>query len=192
MTLSKLLNVAKSQLHQQQSTDWKYLLVLHRVFSCQSINEVCVKNSNSELFFHEVLKAPHQQIMIMLTIAFHNCWFPGWNHISGDWVAWVLRLDCWGLHPRRMWQAEWPHSVPECLLPSTGALNLSQIEPWIQETDLNALSPIFFLVDLNPNCGKFLKRWEYWNHYLVPEETSMQAKKPQTEFYRNNWLVQSW
>ena len=74
--LSKLLNVAKHQLHQQQSTDWKYLLVLHRVFSCQSINEVCMKNSNSELFFHEVLKAPHQQIMIMLAISFHNCWFP--------------------------------------------------------------------------------------------------------------------
>ena len=87
----------------------------------------------------------------MLAIAFHNCWFP-WleSHLwrldrlgSQGWI--VVGLSVLGGCCRQ----SNPTMFLECLLPSTRALNLYHTEPWIQETDLSASPPIFFLVDLS-------------------------------------------
>ena len=55
---------------------------------------------------------------------------------------------------------------------------------------LTTLKPL--TVWITTNCGKFLKRWEYYNTLPVSWETCMGVKNQQLESYMNNWLIQNW
>ena len=150
--LSKLLNVAKHQLHQKQSTDWKHHLLFLSVLSCQSINEVCFwENSNSVFFFFFFPWGTLHSRSWLCCQWLCIIWFPWlesplWRLGRLGFQGWIvvglsILGGCCSLCD--------PTMFLECLLPYAGALSLSHTEPWIQETDFSALPPIFFLIDLS-------------------------------------------
>ena len=128
----------------------------------------------------------------MLAIAFHNCWFP-WleSHLwrldrlgSQGWI--VVGLSVLGGCCR---QSD-PTMFLECLLPSTRALNLYHTEPWIQETDLSASPPIFFLVDLSIQIVGNLKEMRIPDHltYLLRSQYAGQEATVRILHRTTYWL----
>ena len=85
--LSKLLNVAKPQLNQQQSTDWKYHLLLSGVLSCQSINKVS---------FWEEFEFSVVFFFFFSWGTLHSSSWLCWQWLCITWFPW-LESPLWGL-----------------------------------------------------------------------------------------------
>ena len=83
-----------------------------------------------------------------------------------------------------------PTMFLECLLPSTRALNLYHTEPWIQETDLSASPPIFFLVDLSIQIVGNLKEMRIPDHltYLLRSQYAGQEATVRILHRTTYWL----